>query len=150
MELGELMDAAEGVIKESYPGEPVYRDLLPRDFKRPSFTLECQKVEDADANAGLIRRTATLLLTCYVRTDAYSDSSRDELNSRQDRLMGRFSLPLRVGDRVLTPQARRGLGSPACAEVTLMFSWMEARTALSGQIPAERPMMEHIEWRRKD
>ncbi|WP_251447070.1 phage tail terminator family protein [Vermiculatibacterium agrestimuris] len=150
MELGDLMDAVEGAIKEAYPGEPVYRDLLPRDFKRPSFTLECRKVEDADANAGLIRRTAELLVTCLEKVNAYSDSSRDELNRRQDRLMGRFSLPLRVGDRVLTPQARRGLGSPECAEVTLVFSWMEARTTLSGQTPNEGPMMEHIEWRRKD
>ena len=40
-----LMNAVEAALKRLYPGEPVYYDELPKDFRRPSFTLECQKAE---------------------------------------------------------------------------------------------------------
>ena len=71
-----LMNAVEAELKRLYPGEPVYYDELPKDFRRPSFTLECQKAEQSDVNIGLVRRSVTLLVTCYVEADAYHDSSR--------------------------------------------------------------------------
>ena len=43
-----LMNAVEAALKRLYPGEPVYYDELPKDFRRPSFTLECQKAEPSD------------------------------------------------------------------------------------------------------
>ena len=42
-----LMNAVEAALKRLYPGEPVYYDELPKDFRRPSFTLECQKAEQS-------------------------------------------------------------------------------------------------------
>ena len=65
-----LMNAVEAALKRLYPGEPVYYDELPKDFRRPSFTLECQKAEQSDVNIGLVRRSVTLLVTCYVEADA--------------------------------------------------------------------------------
>lgn len=32
-----LMNAVEAALKRLYPGEPVYYDELPKDFRRPSF-----------------------------------------------------------------------------------------------------------------
>ena len=86
-----LMNAVEAALKRLYPGEPVYYDELPKDFRRPSFTLECQKAEQSDVNIGLVRRSVTLLVTCYVEADAYHDSSRKALNQRQDTVMGLFA-----------------------------------------------------------
>ena len=106
-----LMNAVEAALKRLYPGEPVYYDELPKDFRRPSFTLECQKAEQSDVNIGLVRRSVTLLVTCYVEADAYHDSSRKALNQRQDTVMGLFAQGFfQVEDRALTVQANRGLG----------------------------------------
>lgn len=128
MKLNELMAAVEAELGARYPGEPVYWDMMPKEFKRPSFTLECQKEEETDVNIGLIRRTVTLLVTCYVAVDAYGDSSREALNERQEgvqAIFGRGYIP--VGGRSLGVQANRGAGSPEVAEVTAVFSWVEAR-----------------------
>ena len=101
-----LMNAVEAALKRLYPGEPVYYDELPKDFRRPSFTLECQKAEQSDVNIGLVRRSVTLLVTCYVEADAYHDSSRKALNQRQDTVMGLFAQGFfQVEDRALTVQA---------------------------------------------
>ena len=145
MDIGALMDAAEAAIRTQYPDDPIYRDELPKDFQRPSFTLECQKDDLADAAIGLVRRTVTLLVTCYVAVDAYHDSSRKALNQRQDTVMGLFAQGFfQVEDRALTVQANRGLGNPDFAEVSAVFQWMDARPGYQDPEAADTPKMEHF------
>lgn len=140
-----LMNAVEAALKRLYPGEPVYYDELPKDFRRPSFTLECQKAEQSDVNIGLVRRSVTLLVTCYVEADAYHDSSRKALNQRQDTVMGLFAQGFfQVEDRALTVQANRGLGNPDFAEVSAVFQWMDARPGYQDPEAADTPKMEHF------
>ena len=140
-----LMNAVEAELKRLYPGEPVYYDELPKDFRRPSFTLECQKAEQSDVNIGLVRRSVTLLVTCYVEADAYHDSSRKALNQRQDTVMGLFAQGFfQVEDRALTVQANRGLGNPDFAEVSAVFQWMDARPGCQDPEAADTPQMEHF------
>ena len=140
-----LMNAVEAELKRLYPGEPVYYDELPKDFRRPSFTLECQKAEQSDVNIGLVRRSVTLLVTCYVEADAYHDSSRKALNQRQDTVMGLFAQGFfQVEDRALTVQANRGLGSPDFAEVSAVFQWVDARPGYQDPEAADTPQMEHF------
>jgi hypothetical protein len=128
MDIGALMDAAEAAIRTQYPDDPIYRDELPKDFQRPSFTLECQKDDLADAAIGLVRRTVTLLVTCYVAVDAYHDSSRDELNRRQETVMSLLAgKPLRVEDRSLTAKTGKGTGAPDYGEVTAVYSFLDSR-----------------------
>ena len=124
-----LMNAVEAALKRLYPGEPVYYDELPKDFRRPSFTLECQKAEQSDVNIGL----------------AYHDSSRKALNQRQDTVMGLFAQGFfQVEDRALTVQANRGLGNPDFAEVSAVFQWMDARPGYQDPEAADTPKMEHF------
>lgn len=126
--LKDLMDAVENTVKTQYPGEPVYVDALPKDFKRPSFALECQKNETAALNPFLVQRTVTVLLTCFVEVNAYGDSSREALNSRMDTLCAHFAQGyLQAGDRAIHLQADRGTGAPDFAEVTLTFTWVDGR-----------------------
>ena len=130
VELNTLMAAVEAAVKAKYPGEPVFTDVLPKDFKRPSFALECQKNETADVNQFLVQRAVTVLLTCFVEVNAYGDSSREALNGRMDALCALFGQGyLRVGDRALRVQTDRGIGAPDFAEVTLVFTWTDARPA---------------------
>ena len=131
-----LMNAVEAALKRLYPGEPVYYDELPKDFRRPSFTLECQKAEQSDVNIGLVRRSVTLLVTCYVEADAYQ---------RQDTVMGLFAQGFfQVEDRALTVQANRGLGNPDFAEVSAVFQWVDARPGYQDPEAADTPQMEHF------
>ena len=124
-----LMNAVEAALKRLYPGEPVYYDELPKDFRRPSFTLECQKAEQSDVNIGLVRRSVTLLVTCYV----------------EDTVMGLFAQGFfKVEDRALTVQANRGLGNPDFAEVSAVFQWMDARPGCQDPEAADTPKMEHF------
>lgn len=118
-------------------------------FRRPSFTLECQKAEQSDVNIGLVRRSVTLLVTCYVEADAYHDSSRKALNQRQDTVMGLFAQGFfQVEDRALTVQANRGLGNPDFAEVSAVFQWMDARPGCQDPEAADTPKMEHFAIKR--
>lgn len=123
-----VMDTVKASVQESWPGEKVYTNYLPKDFKRPSFALELQKDEWTDANIVLVKRTVTLLLTGFVEKDAYGDSAREILNQRMEIACGLFSQGwLSVDDRAVSVRMVRGTGAPDFFEVTLMFTWMDAR-----------------------
>lgn len=146
-ELNGLMSAVEAAVSAKYPGEPVYTDELPKDFKRPSFALECQKNETADVNPFLVQRTVTVLLTCFVEVNAYGDSSREALNRRMDTLCAHFGQGyLQVEDRALRVQTDRGVGAPDFAEVTLTFTWVDGQPAYQNpNAPGSGiPKMEHF------
>ena len=135
-----VMDTVKASVQESWPGEKVYTNYLPKDFKRPSFALELQKDEWTDANIVLVKRTVTLLLTGFVEKDAYGDSAREILNQRMEIACGLFSQGwLSVDDRAVSVHMVRGTGAPDFFEVTLMFTWMDARpNATDDQVPLMR------------
>ena len=147
MDSNGLLTAIEAMIGKAFPGEPVYWDRLPKEFQRPSFTLECQKSEAADVSVGLVRRTCTVLVTCFAQADSYGDSSREELDRRMDAVSGLLGQGVAVGGRVLRATAVKGAGLPDCAEVQAVFSWVDARTGYQDpEDPAPGgggPRMEH-------
>ena len=127
----DLMEAVEGALNRLYPGEPVYWDCLPKDFKRPCFTLECPRTAGTDLNAALIQREADILVTCMVSTDAYGDSSRKELTRRQSAVMDLFAQGfLRVKGRAVKLTGKKGEQTPVFATVTGLFSWVDGRPGL--------------------
>lgn len=143
-----LMDAVKARVQEHWPGEEVYTNYLPKDFKRPSFALELQKEETVDVNIALVRRTVTLLLTGYVETDAYGDSAREKLNQRMEDTCGLFTQGyFPVEDRAIQVQTNRGTGAPDFIEVTLIFSWTDGRPDFTDPDipPSDVPLMEHYE-----
>ncbi len=144
----DVMQAVEKGLDQAFPGEPVYWDRLPKDFKRPCFTLECQKAEETDANAVLVQKQVELLITCWAKADAYGDSSRAELTRRQSRVLGLFSAgSIPVLDRHLSVRGSKGEQTPELAAVTGLFSWLDGRPEYPGpEAPdTEIPRMEHIE-----
>lgn len=128
MNTEQLMAEVQAVISAAFPGEPIFVDRLPKDFQRPSFALELQKEEFTDLNISLILKMVTVLVTGFVEVNAYYDSSREELNRRQDRLMELFAGPsLRVSGRHPTVSANKGKGAPDFCEVQVTFSWSDTR-----------------------
>lgn len=144
MESSTVMSRVKAMLEETFR-EPVYVDRIPKDFQRPSFAVELQKTEYQDMNLMLVRKTATILITCFVEVDAYYDSSREELNRRQDTVMGLFARGfLDVGDRHPAAMAARGQGNPDFSEVTLTVTWSDDRPGYTA--PEETaPLMEHAE-----
>lgn len=126
----DLMETIESALNTLYPGEPVYWDYLPKDFKRPCFTLECPRTAGTDMNAVLIQREADILVTCMGRTDAYGDSSRKELARRQSAVLDLFAQGfLQVKDRAVKLSGEKGEQTPELATVTGLFSWVDERPA---------------------
>lgn len=124
----DLMETVERELNRLYPGEPVYWDCLPRNFKRPCFTLECPRTAGADLNAVLIQRETDILVTCLVETDAYGDSSRKELTRRQSAVMDLFARGfLQVKDRAVKVSGEKGEQTPELATATGLFFWAEGR-----------------------
>lgn len=128
MDSNDILKAVETLLGRRFPGEPVVLDRMPKDFKRPAFTLECERDECTDVNAGLVRRTVTALVTCYGALDAHGNSSRAELNRRMDAVLGLFGAGyLRVGDRAVRVAANKGAGDPDWTEVRAVFTWVDER-----------------------
>ena len=144
MESSAVMSRVKAMLEETFR-EPVYVDRLPKDFHRPSFAVELQKTEYQDMNLALVRKTATILITCFVEVDAYYDSSREELNRRQDTVMGLFARGcLDVEDRHPAAMAARGQGNPDFSEVALTVTWSDDRPGYTD--PEETaPLMERYE-----
>ena len=128
MNAAQLLAKINEVIGAEFHGIPIYYDQLPKDFKRPSFALELQKDSFEDLNIALVRKTVTVLVTGFVETNAYYDSSREELNHRQERVLELFSAPsMQVEDRYPTVTANKGKGAPDFFEVEVTFSWSDTR-----------------------
>lgn len=143
-----LMDGVKAAVQDRWPGEEVYTNYLPEDFKRPAFVLEVQKDEWTDASLVLVRRTVTLLLTGYVETDAQGISDREVLNQRMEAVCGLFARGfLTVEDRALSVRTLRGAGATDFFETTLIVTWMDGRPAGTGpdDPPDEEPLMERYE-----
>lgn len=126
----DIMEAVEKGLNRLYPGEPVYWDYLPKDFKRPCFALECPRTAGTDMNAVLVQREADILVTCMAKADAYGDSSRKELARRQSAVLDLFAQGfLRVKDRAVKLSGEKGEQTPELATVTGLFSWVDERPA---------------------
>ena len=148
IETNAVLRAVEAALGSSFPGEPVYWDQLPKNFARPSFTLEAQKEEWVDAAIGLVRRTLTVLVTGYAAADDYHDSSREELNRRESAVLALFGKGyLSLEDRALTVQANKGTGTPDFMEVSVVFSWMDSRPGYQDPETATEPKMGHFVFR---
>ena len=140
-----------GRINGSYPGEAVYWDRLPKDFTPPPLPWNWPGSGTSDVNIGLVRKTAEVLITCYVKPNAFHDSSREELNQRQERIADLFPPASRWETGRLTPRAEKGMGDPDSPDVTVTFQWTDVRPGYhdpedpGDPETAQTPKMEHIE-----
>ena len=150
----DILDALEALVGEKFPGEPVYRDRTPSDFRRPSNLIVLEPYEgNANFGTGVVELRPVFTLTTFVEVDKYHHSHLAELHRRQMVLTGLF-MPGYI--RVADPADPKGKGrAPHVTElklaggydydtVTVTFSltlsradFLEAETA---------PMMEHFNF----
>ena len=109
----EIVEALEGGIAEALPGEKVYKNRLPKDFKRPSCFIEFVKKNITDANAASLTVTAEVQITGFVPTDDYYDSDSQAINLKAEALIAIFAgRCFHAGDRwldVISADAEYGL-----------------------------------------
>ncbi len=149
MDACELMDGVEAVLRRSFPQLHIYVDRLPKDFKRPSMTLELAESHVRDLNFALVERQADFLVTCYGAVNAYHDSSRKGLNQMQSQVMDLFSAPMEVAGRWLLAKVNQGEGGVEFDQVELSFTWADVRPGM--EEPSD-PAIKQIEmnWNGKD
>lgn len=97
----DIADAIEGLVREKFPGEPVYRNYTPADHKRPSTLLELSGGKFyPNFSCGVVEIRPQFTLTTFCAVDPYHQQDNPELNRRQMVLLGLF-LPgyIKVGDR---------------------------------------------------
>lgn len=97
----DIADAIERLVREKFPGEPVYRNYTPADFNRPSTLLELSGGKFyPNFSCGVVEIRPQFTLTTFCAVDPYHQQDNPELDRRQMVLLGLF-LPgyIKVGDR---------------------------------------------------
>jgi hypothetical protein len=87
----DIADQIEVLVREKFPDEPVYRELTPNNFQRPS-TLIVQEPWEADAEFGphILTLRPVFTLTTFVPVDDYHQSHLAPMHLRQMALVGLF------------------------------------------------------------
>ncbi len=143
----ETMDAVEQILLERFQDGPVYRNLTPRKYTRPSFLLGYGPSVMEDASAYTMLVTATVTITVFVPVDEYGNSHMDELQARAAGVQELFAVEgLRVGDRVLRVTRNTAMCNFDYAEVQVSLQYHDDR-------PAEGhswPFVENVEMNIKE
>ena len=99
----DILDELKELVREKFPGEEVYLNLAPTDFKRPSTLIELEGCKGSVGyGCSVIELRPVVRLTTFVPVDEYHHSHLKALHLRQMALLGLF-LPgyIRVGDRAV-------------------------------------------------
>lgn len=137
----EIVDAVAGLLEERFPGDPVYRNITPIGFQRPSslVTYTTQRMTDASYNA--VEIEAGVSLVVFVAVDEYHNSHMDELVRRMSAAQELFAVEgLRVGDRVLHVTGNAGIPNFDYAEIAITLRYQDDRPT-QGQ---DWPLIEEV------
>ena len=143
----DIMDALAELIRDKFPGEEVYMDRAPVDFKRPSTLVELGQCKtDIHMGTQAVELRPVVLITTFVVVDEYHNSHLRELNRRQMVLTG-LLLPgyLRVQDRAPKVAGLELEGGWDYATAKATFSYTLSRADFE-TIP-QAPVMEDLHTR---
>nr|WP_325303065.1 hypothetical protein [uncultured Dysosmobacter sp.] len=144
----DIMDALAALIRDKFPGEEVYMDRVPVDFKRPSTLVELGQPWKTDIHMGTqaIELRPVITMTTFVVVDEYHHSHLRELNRRQMVLTG-LLLPgyIRVQDRAPKVVGLELEGGWDFAAAKATFSYTLSRADFE-TIP-QAPVMEDLHTR---
>lgn len=123
-----IHDAVEAAVGERFPGLKPYRNLVRKNFERPSFLLEVGKQTMEGATRRTVDRTAQVKVTFFEPVDDYHDSQIDGLSDRLTVALELFSDgAIQVDDRYLDISNAAGEVFYDYAELTFTLSWQDDR-----------------------
>lgn len=97
-----MAGAIKARLQEAFPGEPVYENLTPREFGRPSNMVELVKLElnPLSLGAGSVTVQYHYKITTYCVVDEVHDSHLPTLDLRCMTILGAFADGyIKTGDR---------------------------------------------------
>ena len=139
----EITAAVAGAVETLFPGEPVYVDLTPRNFDRPSDLVELTGIVVGAVSPGGVELVYTYRITNFVEVDERHNSHLAALDLRAMLLVGVFA-------KGYLPVENRALKLTKCA-TTHNFDYTETVVGLSLHYcrdefdpAAVRPLMERL------
>lgn len=98
----EITTAVSAAVGMLFPGEKVYENLVPREFKRPSNLVELRGIALEELSPGGVKLRYTYKITDFVEVDARHNSHFAALDLRTMLLVGLFAKGyLKADDRAL-------------------------------------------------
>lgn len=136
----DILDALEEELNALFPGEPVHRNPVEKNFTRPCSSIAVGKLTMQDAARRLVERTAQARIELVVPvSDGYHDGDADVLADRLTLALSWFSEGvLAVGDRALDVGQVSGEYFNDYAELTLPLSWLDERKLSQEEAEAMR------------
>ena len=101
-----VLAAVKQLLEIRFPGEDVYTNLTPANFKRPSWLVSFGEVNMGDASFACVDIALPVTVTAIVEEDEYHNSHFEELSRRMQSAMELLAMTslavdgrhLRVGD----------------------------------------------------
>lgn len=98
----EITTAVSGAMEALFPGEPVYENLVPRNFERPSNLVELTGIALGEVSPGGVELLYNYRITDFVEVDERHNSQLGVLDLRTMLLVGMIAKGyLQVKDRAL-------------------------------------------------
>ncbi|MGO5023905.1 phage tail terminator family protein [Lawsonibacter sp. LCP25S3_G6] len=136
LRINEILDAVDELMKERFPNSDAYRNLTPKDFKRPAFMVEMGKQTMETFTRDLVERTAEVTVTLFEEVDVRHNSQVEALGDRLTLALELFSCPaIQVGDRYLDLSAVHGDYFNDYAQVIFTLSWQDDRDLTPVEVP---------------
>lgn len=142
----DIIDVLKARVEALFPGEEVYTNRQPTDFKRPSTGIFLRKYSiDPGIAPALVGLAPVIELTAFAKADAYHYSDTGELGRRQLALTS-LLLPgyLKVKDRAPKVTALKMEPGLDYASVVATFQYAVDRREFLEQDPAELMKLLHV------
>lgn len=128
-------------LVKTWPEWPVYMDVCPEQFQRPSFWLHDLKASQVAETPFLVRRTMTGMLTAFDKADDHYEVSAERLMLLQAKVMDELTPPLPVGDRYVTLSLELAPREPGDGLLSFSAEWLDDNIAAPGE---DAPAMERF------
>jgi len=144
------MTAIKAELAEQFPGEQIYENVTPKNFKRPSNLVELAGIRAGAIAPNVITLLFTYKVTDFVPVDDYHNSDTALLDFRTMTIVGWVfgSGFLRVGDRAPRVESIQTAHNFDFTETTVVLSCAFDRSEFQ---PSETlPIMEQLQMKLKE
>ena len=128
-----ILDGAERLLVERFPGAPVYRDRTPKDFARTSFLVTFDAIVMDESTPSLVQVEPVLMVTGFPSVDGYGNAASSDLLTVMASIQELFAdgVPVLVDDkddrRVLHRGVITGQYEADYVTVKIPLSYMDHR-----------------------
>lgn len=128
LSVANILDAGCAAVAALWPGDKVYRDIVPVNFARPSSLVEVLDLTMTPEGPRSVTRTAVLQITRFQVVDDYHNTQVELLANELTLMLERFAVPaLPAGDRYLDLSKITGSYANDYALIKVSLAWTDDR-----------------------